>query len=119
MQYHPQAPAPAAASTSAKITSRIFFKPASRTSRLRISFRFLRRLPPVQIFLQNQGRGHGIHTRLGVFLLSFFARSSVNRPALVFLEQPLGLPTRQPLVHHLDRQTKLLVHALPEPRRFF
>src|SRR5580704_3886774 len=118
MQYHPHAPAPAAASTSTKINSKTFFKSTSRTSRACVSFRFLHSLPPVQILLQNQSRSHGVHARLFVFFLSFFVWSSVNRPALVFLEQPLRLPTRQPLVHHLDRQTKLLVHALPEPRCF-
>ena len=43
----------------------------------------------------------------------------MNGPALVLLEQPLRFRTRKPLVHHLHRQTKLLVHALPEPRRLF
>src|SRR6266481_534256 len=118
MQYHPQAPAPAAARTSTKISSKIFFKSTSRTSRALSSFCLLHLLPSVQILLQNQSRCHRIYSRLGVFFLSFSARSSVNRPALVFLEQSLRFPARQPLVHHRDRQTKLLVHALSEPRRF-
>jgi len=43
----------------------------------------------------------------------------MNCPALVLLEQPFRFPTRQPLVDHLDRQTHLLMHTLPEARRFF
>ena len=40
-----------------------------------------------------------------------------NLPRLLF-QQPLRFPTRQSLVHHFDRQSKLLPHALAESRRF-
>ena len=43
----------------------------------------------------------------------------MNGSALLFFEQALRLPAGQALVDHLDGQSHLLVHALPEPRRFF
>src|SRR5580692_2054825 len=113
MQYHPHAPAPAAASTSTRMSSKTFFKSASRIPRAHASLGVLhglRRLPPVQVFFQNQSRSQCVYACLFVFFLSFFAGRSVNGPALLLLEQPLRFPTRKPLVHHLHGQTKLLVH---------
>src|SRR5580700_11489229 len=122
MQYHPQAPAAAAASINTKRSSKTFFNPPSRASRPRFSrdlFDRFGHLPAVQILLQNQGRSHSVHARSRIFFLLFSAGGGLYRPPLLLFEHALRFPTRQPLVDHLNGQPKLLVHALPEPRRFF